>query len=108
MANRKARLINAATERCLADHGIVDYTLEMTAGNHQRVTFMVGGASGKRKGVVTYPSTASDHRAVKNHVAFLRREIKRLRSGAAVVLGNGEEVPVGTAGTTIINDGRPT
>lgn len=80
MANRKRREIDDATVRLLADHGIFHYTFDTTAGNHGRVTFCVG----PRKGIVTYPSTASDHRALKNHLAFMRRKIARLRAPEAL------------------------
>lgn len=76
MPSHKRKLMDDATRRVLADHRIVRYTIDTTAGNHGRVTFLVGA----RKGVIIYPSSASDHRAIDNHRAFTRRLIRKLRA----------------------------
>lgn len=83
MPSHKRKLIDDATRRILADNDITDYTVDTTAGNHGRVTFSVDG----KRATIIYPSTASDHRSLANHLAFMRRTIRRLRKPETLQAG---------------------
>jgi hypothetical protein len=57
----------------------------------------------------TYHEAADEIEQLRRSIEIYLAEITRLRAALATyTAANGEELPKGSAGTTIVNDGRPT
>jgi hypothetical protein len=74
--SRKQREIANLVEEALDGAGVLDYTFGFTGTGHQKVVFNFNG----KKNMYVFPSTASDHRALKNTKAGIYRMLGLGRS----------------------------